>query len=106
MNIPTEAIEAATQVLDDSEVMHCTRVWSAWAYGTMSEDDFVPASEEPTLIPAVLTAALPALEQQIRRRVAEEIRTTIENGPDIGEWEERFELGMRYAAQIVLGEHL
>ena len=20
----------------------CTRVWSAWSYGTMSEDDFVP----------------------------------------------------------------
>lgn len=23
----------------------CTRVWSAWSHGTMSEEDFVPADE-------------------------------------------------------------
>ena len=25
------------------ETYHCTRVWEAWSYGTMSEDDFEPA---------------------------------------------------------------
>lgn len=37
-----EAVETA---LDAGDAMQCTRVWSAWSHGTMSEDDFVYASD-------------------------------------------------------------
>lgn len=33
-----------------SDTMFCTRVWSAWGYGTMTEDDFVNANEESEFI--------------------------------------------------------
>lgn len=32
------------------EVYLATRVWSAWSYGTMSVDDFVPLSEDEYII--------------------------------------------------------
>jgi hypothetical protein len=35
--------ELFAQMLGDT--YHCTRVWSAWGVGTMSEDDFEPAAE-------------------------------------------------------------
>lgn len=35
--------EALLATLDDS--LDCTRVWSAWGYGTMGQDDFVPVLE-------------------------------------------------------------
>lgn len=48
-----------------SGTYHCTRVWSAWGVGTMSEDDFedVGESDTPTeLADAVLALAAPASE--------------------------------------------
>ena len=30
------------------DTYHCTRVWSAWQVGTMSEDDFLPVEESET----------------------------------------------------------
>ena len=42
---PTEADrEEAIRILDGS--YECTRVWSAWSYGTMSEDDFGLSAED------------------------------------------------------------
>jgi hypothetical protein len=38
---------------------HCTRVWSAWSYGTMSEDDFGPVDESDT--PQEITDAVIAM---------------------------------------------
>jgi len=38
---------------------HCTRVWSAWGVGTMTEDDFAPVDESDT--PAELADAVLAL---------------------------------------------
>lgn len=32
------------------EVYYCNRVWSAWSYGTMTEDDFIEVSEDDELI--------------------------------------------------------
>jgi hypothetical protein len=32
-----------------SDVYACTRVWEAWAYGTMTEDDFILAAEDPDI---------------------------------------------------------
>ena len=48
---------------------HCTRVWSAWSYGTMGQDDFSPADESDTpaeLADAILAAlAAPAPVAQL-----------------------------------------
>ena len=38
------------------DTYHCTRVWSAWSYGTMGPDDFSPADESDT--PAELADAI------------------------------------------------
>lgn len=38
--IRNRVANALYDVLEGQEVMHCTRVWEAWSYGTMSEDDF------------------------------------------------------------------
>lgn len=42
----------------------CTRVWSAWSYGTMGEDDFTPARERVAdIVDGLLapeTASVPA----------------------------------------------
>ena len=40
-------------------VYHCLRVWEAWSVGTMSEDDFQPASESEMaaeIVDAILSA--------------------------------------------------
>lgn len=34
------------ELLKNSALFVCTRVWSAWGYGTMTEDDFVPLCDE------------------------------------------------------------
>lgn len=69
-----KAVEAVTNVLADSEALHCTRNWSAWKYDTMTEEDFVPASEEPTLIEDLINAARPHLEAELRQKIAADIR--------------------------------
>ena len=59
--------------------MHCNRAWSAWGYGTMTENDFSPVSDDDEavmeIVEAILTAALPALERSIREQVAYEIQS-------------------------------
>jgi hypothetical protein len=49
------------------EAMDCTRVWSAWSYGTMGPDDFsVVANDDDRLeeiVDAALNAILAAKEQ-------------------------------------------
>lgn len=37
--------EAVAKSLADSEALVCTRVWEAWSYGTMGEEDFEDADE-------------------------------------------------------------
>lgn len=47
--LTTLLLPAVTEVianeLSDSEALVCNRVWEAWSYGTMSDDDFENASE-------------------------------------------------------------
>ena len=48
-----------------SDAYDCTRVWSAWGYGTMGEDDFKPVSDRlgeitQTIIAAVAHTSLAA----------------------------------------------
>lgn len=44
------------------DTYHCTRVWSAWSVGTMSQDDFEPvdASDTPAEIADAIIAAVNA----------------------------------------------
>lgn len=37
-------VELLSENLGDTYV--CTRVWSAWQHGTMSEDDFFPVTQD------------------------------------------------------------
>ena len=48
----------ATEIPDD--IFACNRVWEAWSYGTMSQDDFTPANEESGLIAEIADAILAA----------------------------------------------
>ncbi|AEQ20953.1 hypothetical protein E3_0400 [Rhodococcus phage E3] len=49
-----KALEAVTQVLGDHELLSCTRVWEAWRYGTMREDDFVHAEDDTDIAESIL----------------------------------------------------
>lgn len=55
----TNAIE---KVLDGQGALHCTRVWEAWGYGTMSEDDFSPVADDAEAVHEIASAVLEALE--------------------------------------------
>jgi len=58
-------------------VYHCTRVWEAWNYGTMSESDFIPAGESSLAgeiadeILSTAVAALIAREAEQDKLIAE-----------------------------------
>lgn len=39
----------------------CSRVWSAWSYGTMSQEDFRPAGEDDDVIQSITGAVMLAL---------------------------------------------
>ncbi len=60
--------EALTDIIADGlrDTYHCTRVWSAWGYGTMSADDFEPvdASETPSELANAILAAIEATGQE------------------------------------------
>lgn len=42
--LPSKVAEALAEELGDT--YHCSRTWEAWQYGTMTEEDFSPASED------------------------------------------------------------
>lgn len=48
--------DAITESLGDA--MDCTRVWSAWGYGTMDEDDFVRVADDPCRVMEIRDAVL------------------------------------------------
>lgn len=53
--------------LSDSlgEAMDCTRVWSAWGYGTMSEDDFEIIADDPERLDELTQAVLNSLSSDL-----------------------------------------
>ena len=67
------AIEAVKAELDYQEAMHCTRVWEAWRYGTMTEEDFVNVSEDDECVQALVTAAEPHLRKKWATEVIDEL---------------------------------
>lgn len=84
MNIPQDAIEAVKQ---------------RWTWKSMHWPDL--ATEQIT---AILTAALPAIEQQIREYIAREIeaKAPLVYYPHESGYEKY--QGMKYAAQVARGE--
>lgn len=50
-----ESEQALMDVIDEFELLACMRSWSAWGYGTMTEDDFEPAPSED-LVEAIVAA--------------------------------------------------
>lgn len=51
--------EAISEAL--GEALDCTRVWEAWGYGTMSQDDFQPVNDDPDRLEELVDAALSVL---------------------------------------------
>lgn len=51
-------VEVIRKVLKDwlSDERYCTREWSAWSYGTMTQDDFVPIDVDEIVDDIVKTA--------------------------------------------------
>ena len=95
------ALEAVKVELDSQEAMHCTRVWEAWRYGTMTEEDFVNVSEDDECVQALVAAA----EPHLRKKWAEEIREGV-NPPDTGkahEWRRGFITGVLRTARFLEG---
>lgn len=52
------------QIADSSSdvAYTCSRVWSAWSYGTMTEDDFVPVEADEEFLESLSEAILAKLE--------------------------------------------
>jgi hypothetical protein len=46
------------------EAYDCTRVWSAWGVGTMSQDDFTPVASDAGRVAEIADAALTAIGSQ------------------------------------------
>jgi hypothetical protein len=65
---PLVTVEQIADLVRDhlTSVYVCTRVWNAWQVGTMTEDDFIPASEIEMAdeIAEAVFALLPAPAQQ------------------------------------------
>lgn len=51
--------EAVAEAL--GEAYDCDRVWSAWSYGTMSQDDFWPVAESDERVAEIADAAIKAI---------------------------------------------
>jgi hypothetical protein len=51
--------DAVAEALGDA--YDCMRVWSAWSYGTMGQDDFWPVAESDERVAEIADAAIKAL---------------------------------------------
>lgn len=79
----TERIaEAVRQALSDGEALQCTRVWEAWLYKTMTDEDFTDASDGP-LVEEVTAAVLPLIAAEVRKAQADALRSAVR---DMGDW--------------------
>jgi len=58
-----EQIDAAKDAVAESlgDAYDCTRVWSAWSYGTMGSDDFSMVAEDSGRVHEITMAALEAI---------------------------------------------
>jgi len=58
-NLRKKANDAVAAALGDA--YDCGRVWAAWSYGTMGEDDFSLVVEDPDRVSEIAGAALDAV---------------------------------------------
>jgi hypothetical protein len=56
-----EAVHQAVAEALGSGAYDCQRVWSAWSYGTMGPDDFVPVAEDSDRVAEIADAAIEAI---------------------------------------------
>lgn len=56
-----EAVHQAVAEALGSGAYDCTRVWSAWSYGTMGPDDFAPVAEDSDRVAEIADAAIEAI---------------------------------------------
>lgn len=47
----------------------CTRVWSAWGYGTMSQSDFYPITDDESRLTEIAEAAIAAMERSVQQSI-------------------------------------
>ena len=55
--------EAISECLSEIAFL-CGRVWEAWGYGTMTEDDFTPAIEDEEFMAGIVDEVLKALDSK------------------------------------------
>lgn len=60
--LPEAVVDAVAAALGNS-AYDCTRVWSAWSYGTMGPDDFAPIAEDGDRVAEIARAALDAMKE-------------------------------------------
>lgn len=61
--VPEDLREAVADAVAEAlgEALDCTRVWSAWGVGTMSEDDFRQVADDPERVAEIADAAIAAM---------------------------------------------
>lgn len=57
--------EAVQVALGDA--YDCTRAWSAWQFGTMSDRDFVPVADQPSRIDEIASAVMQVLPASVNK---------------------------------------
>lgn len=62
---------------NDDLLLVCGRVWEAWQYGTMKQDDFSRIDEDDAVLPELIEKLAPLLAA--RQQAVEEARQQIEN---------------------------
>ena len=56
---------AVCQALSEGEALQCTRVWEAWQFGTMTDEDFADASDGPLPV-EIAAAVLPIIAAEVQ----------------------------------------
>ncbi len=59
--------EKAKELLEVNTLLYCTRDWSAWQYKTMTDDDFLRASEDDGLVYDVAVKIYETIYARIRK---------------------------------------
>lgn len=78
----------------------CSRDWSAWSYGTMSEEDFYPAWEDEEVLDGLVTEALAAADKALIIETADELNALPEGSMGVDDAGDSFYLG-EYGASLV-----
>ena len=64
--IRNRVANALYDVLEGQEVMHCTRVWEAWNYGTMTDDDFDLVVNDTAAMEEIIESVVTAMTKEMK----------------------------------------